>query len=456
MLQRYRVAVPWLVALVLLAAGAASGAPQYYVVTDLGTLGSGGSFATAVNSSGVVVGYTYPLGPTPYPAAFAYSGGTIQDLGQGASARAYGIDGPLAVGRNSDEQAFLDDLATGVTTLLTPATTDGGLGPVASTAYGVNAGGQVVGQSTIFTGSGNAGLWTVGSGGAVTATDLGTLGSCAYGINDSGLIAGYSATSAGAYHAVLFNTGGGTVAIADIGTLGGTTSEAYAINNSGQVVGLADTSDGVGHAFLWTASAGMSNLDAGSSLGETASTASAVNSAGSVVGSMTLSSGAVDAFLYSGGTMLDLNSLVSPTADWTLGYAKGINDSGQIAGSGTNPAGQTDAFLLTPATPGDANLDGKVDINDLTIVLAHYGQTGTTWTDGEFTGDGKVDINDLTIVLAHYNETLGSSAGPGIGAVPEPAGLLLLATGLAGLLASARRKRTKKATAFPFFSKETD
>ena len=26
--------------------------------------------------------------------------------------------------------------------------------------------------------------------------------------------------------------------------------------------------------------------------------------------------------------------------------------------------------------PGDANGDGKVDINDLTIVLAHYNQTG--------------------------------------------------------------------------------
>ena len=66
--------------------------------------------------------------------------------------------------------------------------------------------------------------------------------------------------------------------------------------------------------------------------------------------------------------------------------------------------------LLTPALPGDANLDGKVDINDLTIVLAHYGQTGMTWSQGEFTGDGTVDINDLTIVLAHYNQSLASAA----------------------------------------------
>ena len=34
-----------------------------------------------------------------------------------------------------------------------------------------------------------------------------------------------------------------------------------------------------------------------------------------------------------------------------------------------------------------------------------------TWTQGEFTGDGTVDINDLTIVLAHYNQTAGSAAG---------------------------------------------
>ena len=30
-----------------------------------------------------------------------------------------------------------------------------------------------------------------------------------------------------------------------------------------------------------------------------------------------------------------------------------------------------------------------------------------TWTQGEFTGDGTVDINDLTIVLAHYGADRG-------------------------------------------------
>jgi hypothetical protein len=97
------------------------------------------------------------------------------------------------------------------------------------------------------------------------------------------------------------------------------------------------------------------------------------------------------------------------------------------------------AMILRKYLPGDANLDGKVDINDLTIVLSHYGQTGTTWSQGEFTGDGTVDINDLTIVLAHYGQSLGSSAG-GMAAVPEPGALVLLTVGLAGLLACAWKK----------------
>ena len=77
-------------------------------------------------------------------------------------------------------------------------------------------------------------------------------------------------------------------------------------------------------------------------------------------------------------------------------------------------------FLLTAALPGDANLDGRVDVNDLTIVLSHFGQSGMGWSQGEFTGDGMVDVNDLTIVLSQFGQGL-SSPSAGIGAVPEPA-----------------------------------
>ena len=98
------------------------------------------------------------------------------------------------------------------------------------------------------------------------------------------------------------------------------------------------------------------------------------------------------------------------------------------------------AVALRSGISGDANYDGKVDINDLTIVLAHYGQTGMTWSQGDFNGDGKVDINDLTVVLAHYGQTAGAS-GPGSAAgVPEPSALLLGAAALVGCLVFAGRR----------------
>jgi hypothetical protein len=131
--------------------------------------------------------------------------------------------------------------------------------------------------------------------------------------------------------------------------------------------------------------------------------------------------------------MVPLSSLVANLNGWTLSNATAINNSEDIVGVGLNASGSQAAFLLTPH-PGDANLDGQVDINDLTIVLAHYNQTGMTWDQGEFTGSGTVDINDLTVVLANYNQTVGASAGAGLAAVPEPSALALVAAALAGIL----------------------
>ena len=82
-----------------------------------------------------------------------------------------------------------------------------------------------------------------------------------------------------------------------------------------------------------------------------------------------------------------------------------------------------------------------MDINDLTIVLAHYNDSvGVNWGTGDFTGSGKVDINDLTIVLAHYNQSVGATSAEAFSAVPEPSTLLLVAAGLVGLLGYAWRR----------------
>ena len=110
------------------------------------------------------------------------------------------------------------------------------------------------------------------------------------------------------------------------------------------------------------------------------------------------------------GSGVPLSTLVSGGTSWTFQQATAVDNQCDIVGDGTDALGNNKAFLLT-ALPGDANLDGRVDINDLTIVLAHYGQTGTTWAKGEFTGDGTVDINDLTIVLAHYGQTPARQPG---------------------------------------------
>ena len=101
------------------------------------------------------------------------------------------------------------------------------------------------------------------------------------------------------------------------------------------------------------------------------------------------------------------------------------------------------SYAVTPARrswPGDANRDGTVDVNDLTIVLTNYGRkAGMSWSTGDFTGDGRVDIDDLTIVLANFRQTAGS----GIKSVPEPSTVALLLASAACSLAFAWRQRKR-------------
>jgi probable HAF family extracellular repeat protein len=273
-----------------------------------------------------------------------------------------------------------------------PGGVQGGASPgTLSNALGLNANGQVVGEAYEANGTCDPAMWTY-NGSSWTITNLNPTHSVcrgqstAWAVNDNGDAVGYGdpATSA-----LLFQPGGNVVLLPGLGAAA-PSDHARGINDSGVIVGDSATASSGSHAFIYDATNGTQ----------------------------------------------DLNNLVvddGSDAGWTLKYATGITNSGYISGYGTVAGGATDAFLLTPVLPGDANEDGKVDVNDLTIVLSHYGQTGTTWNQGEFTGDGKVDVNDLTIVLAHYGQSLGASAG-GIAAVPEPSAILLISVGAIGLL----------------------
>jgi probable HAF family extracellular repeat protein len=337
--------------LALAAAPLAAQAAPVYTVATVGNFGNLTSQANGLNNAGTVVGYAYTSGS--HINAYSSSSGNAASLHQGdpntGNSKAWGINasgavvGESSVGNATRATVFSNG---SVQTL-------GTLGGTNSYGYGINASGQVAGVSD--TGGGLQHGFVTGANG--TLVDIGAVNGGSYSsanaINDAGAVTGYAEIDdLGDYRAYIYANGMMSI----LGTLGGNYSQGYAINNAGMVAGYSFLAgDLISHAFLY---AGGVTVDLGS-LGGTDSYATGINEAGSVVGVSNLGGGAggYHAFLYSGGVLKDLNDLIDPALGLTLNYAADINDKGQIAARGCRANGQCSDLLLTLADTGGGDPD---------------------------------------------------------------------------------------------------
>ncbi len=115
-----------------------------------------------------------------------------------------------------------------------------------------------------------------------------------------------------------------------------------------------------------------------------------------------------------------IGSPSTPAAPYNLQYQNVVNDALQYYDL-------TDLFnLVSPATPGDANRDGRVSFSDYVLLETNFGKSGS-WAQGDFDGDGVITFKDYIVLERNFGQS----------SVPEPATLSLLACGALALL---RRK----------------
>jgi autotransporter-associated beta strand protein len=134
------------------------------------------------------------------------------------------------------------------------------------------------------------------------------------------------------------------------------------------------------------------------------------------------------------------------------GDVKGIADGDTATFAGQTVHGSDTLVMYTYG--GDANLDGKINIDDYGRIDSNVGQNGTVfgWYNGDFNYDGNINIDDYGIIdanigvqgapLAAAQQPITGVTGAPLVAVPEPA--IVGIAPLALLAARGRRQRRRR------------
>ncbi|MCC6681750.1 MAG: hypothetical protein IT445_12685 [Phycisphaeraceae bacterium] len=118
----------------------------------------------------------------------------------------------------------------------------------------------------------------------------------------------------------------------------------------------------------------------------------------------------------------------------TFAAIEGMSVNGNLSLAVTYSA---TAVKVTAALPGDANLDGQVNLSDLQILGDNWQSSAASWSLADFTGDSNVNLSDLQVLGDNWGGTAADLAAF-VATIPEPSCLLLLLGATA--LVSLRRK----------------
>jgi hypothetical protein len=112
--------------------------------------------------------------------------------------------------------------------------------------------------------------------------------------------------------------------------------------------------------------------------------------------------------------------------------------------SGADPTRDVGVALLAanapPTTPGDVNGDTTVNVADVEIIAANFRQNASLRSMGDLTGNGFVDLLDFRNWKANFPGAFPASASSNP-AVPEPATLVVVFVGMAGIAWLRRPRR---------------
>jgi hypothetical protein len=342
-MNRSIVLLPLAVASFLFATAALAQPPTFSVKAFPTLPGATSETVYGITDEGVAIGIIQGGSKCQTECVVAWYNGivTVQDSPWGATgfptltvAKEQGILAGTAV-VNSVNEAIV--WYSDVPTVLPPPDSQ----HTATTVYGINDKGQVVGSASDSAGDAVAVVWN-----SQVPSILGSGPDSAYamGANDSGLIVGYVCCSPTLQNEAVVWHGTKATVLPKSSPVQGAGGAALAVNSSGVVVGQASDTGVVAHAVAWSNQAIIS-------LSDQASSAVAINYQGIIVGEVQSATGPhATVWGNFNATAQDLNSLISAdaAAEIVLTSAVDINDNCVIVADGyVKSSAAKKAFVLT-------------------------------------------------------------------------------------------------------------